>query len=96
MQKAIKWLALRGCRDRGQGRGAAGQGSGVLYWLRQDLRLHDNPALCAAAAAARKRGGKLTLVYVHSPEEDGEPLETGGWPSSLFFFSSGLGPLQVP
>ena len=51
--------------------------SGVLYWLRQDFRLHDNPALCAAAQAAKRGGGKLTLVYVHSPEEDGDDLETG-------------------
>lgn len=64
-------------RDKKGAGSAAALGSGVLYWLRQDFRVHDNPALCAAAAAARKRGGKLTLVYVHSPEEDGDDLETG-------------------
>ncbi len=77
VHRAVKEAENAPRRDRMQARGAAGQGSGVLYWLRQDLRLHDNPALCAAAAAARKRGGRLTLVYVHSPEEDGDDLETG-------------------
>ena len=39
----------------------------VIYWIRQDLRLHDNPALCLAAAAARKSGGRVHCVYIHSP-----------------------------
>lgn len=53
---------------------------GVVVWLRQDLRLHDHPALSAAAAAAKRAGGSLTLVYVHSPEEDGdEPLTGAAW-----------------
>ena len=59
---------------------AAGKGgeppphtSGVLVWLRQDLRLHDHPALVAAAADARAAGGHVTLVYVHSPAEEGGP-----------------------
>jgi len=36
----------------------------VLWWVRADLRLADNPALVAAAAA-----GKVVPVYVHAPEE---------------------------
>lgn len=67
------------CREKnadGTGRGAVAS-SGVLYWLRQDFRLHDNPALCAAAAAAKRAGGRLTLVYVCSLEEDGDAPETG-------------------
>lgn len=49
----------------------------VLLWLRQDLRLHDNAALVAAARQAQADGGKLTLVYVHSPDEDGDDVTTG-------------------
>lgn len=49
----------------------------VLLWLRQDLRLHDNAALVAAAQQAKASGGNLTLVYVHSPEGDGDDVRTG-------------------
>lgn len=52
-------------------------GNGILYWIRQDYRLHDNPALFAAAAAAKRSGGKLTIMYVCSPDEDGDDPETG-------------------
>jgi deoxyribodipyrimidine photo-lyase len=38
-----------------------------IVWLRDDLRLADNPALSAAA----KRGGKLALVYVLDQESAG-------------------------
>ncbi|KAI8468759.1 MAG: hypothetical protein J3K34DRAFT_459699 [Monoraphidium minutum] len=63
----------------------------ALVWLRQDLRIHDNPALCEAARPARVKsvpaagrhhntpqGGTITLVYVHSPEEDGDDAAAGG------------------
>ena len=45
------------CRERkAEGKeGAGSKGAGVLYWLRQDFRLHDNPALSAAAQAAKKQ-----------------------------------------
>lgn len=46
-------------------------GSGVIYWVRQDLRLHDNPALLEASRAASRAGGQVTIAFVHSPEEDG-------------------------
>ncbi len=39
--------------------------AGVLYWLRNDLRLHDNPALLLAARRAREQGGWLLPVYLH-------------------------------
>lgn len=55
----------------------AGTG-GVLVWLRQDLRVHDNPTLCAAAADAKAVGGAVTIVFVHSPQEDGDAPATGG------------------
>ena len=46
---------------------AAAAGRSVVYWIRQDLRLHDNPALCRAARLAAAAGGKVLCVYVHSP-----------------------------
>ena len=52
---------------------------GALVWLRQDLRLHDNAAIAAAAAQARASGGTVTFVFVHSPEEDGDDFRTGKW-----------------
>ncbi len=38
----------------------------TVVWFRQDLRLADNPALCAAI----RRGGPVVPVYLWSPEED--------------------------
>lgn len=43
------------------------QPSGALVWLREDLRLADNPALRAAVDA----GGPVTLLYVHDEESPG-------------------------
>lgn len=43
--------------------------AGVLYWLRNDLRLHDNPALLLAARRAREQGGWLLPVYLHDPQQ---------------------------
>jgi deoxyribodipyrimidine photo-lyase len=40
----------------------------ALVWLRRDLRLRDNPALRHACDHA----DKVFLVYIHSPEEEGE------------------------
>jgi deoxyribodipyrimidine photo-lyase len=40
----------------------------TIVWFRQDLRLRDNPALHAAAAA----GGAVIPVYIWSPEDEGE------------------------
>ena len=39
----------------------------TLLWLRQDLRLHDQPALCAAAAA-----DAVIPVYVLDDEGPGD------------------------
>ncbi len=38
----------------------------TLLWFRQDLRLTDNPALAAAAAA----GGAVIPVFLHAPHEE--------------------------
>lgn len=45
--------------------------SGNIYWIRQDLRLKDNPALCAALA----HGGEehtVIPVYIWAPHEEGQ------------------------
>ena len=39
--------------------------SGVIYWFRNDLRLHDNPALQQAITLAKQRSTWLLPVYVH-------------------------------
>lgn len=39
-----------------------------IVWLRQDLRIGDNPALTAAV----RRGGPIIPVFVWSPEEEGD------------------------
>jgi DNA photolyase len=41
----------------------------VIYWIRQDFRLHDNPALCQAYELATARGGRVYCIYVHAPGE---------------------------
>jgi deoxyribodipyrimidine photo-lyase len=46
--------------------------SPAIVWLRQDLRLVDNPALQAAC----RRGGPVVPVFVWAPEEE------GAWPPS--------------
>jgi deoxyribodipyrimidine photolyase len=38
--------------------------SGVVYWFRNDLRLHDNPALQQAIALAQRHHTWLLPVYV--------------------------------
>ena len=47
--------------------------TGVIYWLRNDLRLHDNPALLLAARRASEQGGWLLPVCLHDPAQQ---LET--------------------
>jgi deoxyribodipyrimidine photo-lyase len=38
----------------------------AIHWFRNDLRLHDNPALCGGAAAS----ARLLCVYLHDPRHD--------------------------
>ncbi|HEX4872305.1 MAG TPA: deoxyribodipyrimidine photo-lyase [Nevskiaceae bacterium] len=42
----------------------------VLCWFRRDLRLTDNPALCAALEEAQATGARLLPVFVWAPEEE--------------------------
>ncbi len=44
--------------------------STTLYWFRNDLRLHDHPALLQAAAHATAHGQPLLLVYLHEAGQD--------------------------
>ena len=45
----------------------------TLVWFRQDLRIADNPALCAAL----ETGGPVIPLYIHAPTEEA-PWEPGG------------------
>lgn len=49
----------------------------AIMWFRQDLRIHDNPALVEAAKWAQRRGGSVVCVYIHSPDEDGDTVGAG-------------------
>jgi deoxyribodipyrimidine photo-lyase len=42
----------------------------LLFWFRQDLRLHDNPALHRAIALAQQRGAALLPVAVQPPPDE--------------------------
>lgn len=42
---------------------------GVLFWFRNDLRLHDQTALLTAVAHARRIGGWLLPVFIHDPAQ---------------------------
>ena len=39
----------------------------VLFWFRNDLRLHDQPALAHATALAAQQGAALLPVFCHAP-----------------------------
>lgn len=39
----------------------------VVWWVREDQRLHDNPALCAACEDARARGVPLLCLATEAP-----------------------------
>ncbi len=43
--------------------------TGVLFWFRQDLRLHDQPALQLALETAHRHQGWLLPVFVHDTAE---------------------------
>ncbi len=48
----------------------------IVVWFRQDLRLSDNPALCAAS-----KEGQVLPVYIWSPDEESRwsPGSAGQW-----------------
>jgi deoxyribodipyrimidine photo-lyase len=43
----------------------------TLLWFRQDLRLHDNPALAAALEHATRTGGAVIPVYIFDDASEG-------------------------
>ena len=45
---------------------------GVIYWFRNDCRLHDQPALAQAIAYANQHNTWLLPVYVHDSRHDAE------------------------
>ncbi|WP_370871233.1 DASH family cryptochrome [Hydrogenophaga sp.] len=45
----------------------------LLFCFRQDLRLHDQPALCLATDMARERGAALLPVVVRAPDGEQTP-----------------------
>lgn len=49
----------------------------AILWLRLDLRLADNPALCAAI----RHGGAVIPVYIHAPDEEApwQPGAASNW-----------------
>jgi deoxyribodipyrimidine photo-lyase len=61
----LKELRLSQSRGRESGRPAS---RGTIVWYRQDLRLHDQPALAAAA----DRDGWVMPVYILSENEEGD------------------------
>ncbi|MEQ7874871.1 deoxyribodipyrimidine photo-lyase [Sphingomonas sp. ASV193] len=53
----------------------------ALHWFRRDLRLHDNPALTAAADASRSDGGEVVGLFVlddETPNYQGYDYRVGG------------------
>ncbi len=66
-----------------------------LIWLRSDLRVNDNTALSAAAAA-----GTCVAVYLLSPEQwlahDDAPCKVDFWLRNLDQLSQALGELNIP
>jgi DNA photolyase len=68
-RRAPRKLAKRTARLRGGAESSADREGrkNVLYWTRQDFRLHDNPALHKAAQAAARRGGRVYVAFVYSP-----------------------------
>ncbi len=65
----------------------------TLYWLRQDLRLHDNPALCAALA----HNQPVIVVYVLDESADWSPGGAQKWwlHHSLSALQTGLEKLNL-
>lgn len=61
----------------------------IILWLRQDLRLHDNPALTAACAIDN---AEILPIYIHNPQA------AGGWAqggASLWWLHHSLKSLQT-
>jgi hypothetical protein len=58
--------------------------SPVFHWFRSDLRLHDNPALQAAAAHAAKTNRPLVPCYIFDPRTHGAKNPQGDLKTDMF------------
>ncbi len=57
----------------------------IIYWIRRDLRLHDNPALTAALVYAKNTGKPfLPLFIIEDYMTADDPCEQFGYPSRWF------------
>ncbi len=57
----------------------------IIYWVRRDLRLKDNPALWAASAASRQSGALfLPLFILEDYMVEAKPEHQFGYPSRFF------------
>jgi len=67
----------------------------TLLWLRTDLRMHDNPALAAAA-----ENGTVTALFVASPgqwrQHDDAPAKVDFWLRNLRELQRDLGDIGIP
>ncbi|MGV2905052.1 deoxyribodipyrimidine photo-lyase, partial [Achromobacter sp. AGC25] len=67
----------------------------TLLWLRTDLRLHDNPALAAAA-----ENGTVTALFLASPGQwrrhGDAPAKVDFWLRNLRELAGDLGALGIP
>ena len=72
----------------------------VVLWLRRDVRLHDHPALVAAAEHARASGAPLLPIFVWEPGIIAGPRACANrnWflRESLAEFAPGTGPVMLP
>lgn len=67
----------------------------TLFWLRTDLRAHDNPALAAAA-----RDGTVTALFLAAPGQwklhGDAPAKVDFWLRNLHALSRDLQALGIP
>ncbi len=67
----------------------------TLLWLRTDLRMHDNPALAAAA-----ENGTVTALFIASPgqwrQHDDAPAKVDFWLRNLHELQRDLGGIGIP
>ncbi|MDA8622415.1 deoxyribodipyrimidine photo-lyase, partial [Psychrosphaera sp.] len=72
----------------------------ILYWIRTDVRLDDNPALEAAANLAVDKNEPLVALFVETPEQwekhDRAPIQIDFLERHLNLVKDKLAELNVP